>query len=71
MDAKSIAYQTITTTGKLSQSDLDLTNRDSLSKNLLNAYLIGSLLNSNIVNVDYMLPATIENKKRKTVRETE
>lgn len=71
MDAKSIAYQTITTTGKLSQSDLDLSNRDSLSKNLLNAFLIGSLLNSNIVNVDYMLPATIENKQRKTTRETE
>lgn len=71
MDAKSIAYQTITTTGKLSQSDLDLSNRDSLSKNLLNAYLIGSLLNSNIVNMDYMLPATIENKQRKTTRETE
>ena len=71
MDAKSIAYQTITTTGKLSQSDLDLTNRDSLSKNLLNAFLVGSLLNSNIVNVDYMLPATIENRQRKTTRETE
>lgn len=71
MDAKSVAYQTIATTGKLSQNDIDLHNRDSLSKNLLNAFLIGSLLNSNIVNVDYMLPSTIENKQRKVTRETE
>lgn len=71
MDAKSIAYQTIATTGKLSQKDLPIENRDSLSKNLLNAYLIGSLLNSNIVNVDYLLPATIENRRRKVTRETE
>ena len=71
MDAKSIAYQTITTTGKLSQSDLSLTNDDSLSKNLLNTFLVGSLLNSNIINVDYMLPITIENKKRRVNREVE
>ena len=71
MDAKSIAYQTVATTGKLSQKDLPIENRDSLSKNLLNAFLVGSLLNSNIINMDYMLPATIENRKRKVTRETE
>ena len=71
MDAKSIAYQTITTTGKLSQKDVPLENEDSLSKNLLNAYMIGSLLNTNMLNVDYLLPATIENKQRKVTRETE
>lgn len=71
MDAKSIAYQTIATTGKLSQEELDLQNRDSLSKNMLSAYMIGSLLNSNIVNVDYLLPATIENRGRRVTRETE
>ena len=71
MDAKSIAYQTITTTGTLSQRDVPISNKDSLSKNLLNAYLVGSLLNSNILNIDYMLPSTIENKQRKVTRETE
>lgn len=71
MDAKSIAYQTITTTGKLSQSELPLTNDDSLSKNLLNTFLVGSLLNSNIINVDYMLPITLANKKRRVNREVE
>lgn len=71
MDAKSIAYQTITTTGKLSQSELPLSNDDSLSKNLLNTFLVGSLLNSNIINVDYMLPITLANKKRRVNREVE
>ena len=71
MNAKSEAYQTIATTGTLSQSDLDISNSDSLAKNMLNTFLVGSLLNSNILNVDYMLPITLENRKRKTVRETE
>ena len=71
MDAKSIAYQTITTTGKLSQSELPLSNDDSLSKNLLNTFLVGSLLNSNIINVDYMLPIILANKKRRVNREVE
>lgn len=71
MNAKSIAYQTISTTGKLSQRELDIENKDSLSKNMLNSFLIGSLLNSNILNVDYILPITLENRQRKTVRETE
>ena len=71
MNAKSEAYQTISTTGTLSQKDIDISNSDSLSKNMLNTFLVGSLLNSNILNVDYMLPITIENRKRRTVRETE
>ena len=71
MDAKSVAYQTIATTGKLSQKDLPLENTDSLSKNMLNVFLIGSLLNTNILNVDYMLPSTIEGKQRKVTREVD
>ena len=71
MDSKSYAYQTITATGKLTQSDIDVDNRDSLSKNLLNAYMIGSLLNTNIINADYMLPITLSGKKKAVTRETE
>ena len=71
MDAKSEAYQTIITTGTLSQKHLNINNKDSLARNMVNTYLIGSLLNSNMLNVDYYLPATIENKQRKTTRETE
>lgn len=71
MDAKSIAYQTITTTGTLSQKDIPISNYDSLSKNQFNTYLVGSLLNTNMLNVDYMLPATIANRQRRVTRETE
>lgn len=71
MDAKSVAYQTITSTGDLSQNDIDLDNKDSLSKNMLNAFMIGSLLNSNMINVDYMLPITVANRHKKITRETE
>lgn len=71
MDAKSIAYQTITSTGQLSQKDIDLENDDSLSKNMLNTFLIGSLLNSNMINVDYLLPITLSQRKRKVTREVE
>lgn len=71
MDSKSYAYQTIAATGKLTQSDIDVDNKDSLAKNLLNAYMVGALLNSNIVNADYMLPITLSGKKKAVTRETE
>lgn len=71
MDAKSIAYQTITTTGTLSQDDVPISNYDSLSKNQFNTYLVGSLLNTNMLNVDYLLPATIANRQRRVTREIE
>ena len=70
MDAKSEAYQTISTTGQLSQSDLHLSNYDSLGRNMLNVYMVGSLLNSNMINVDYLLPKTIADRKRRVERET-
>lgn len=69
MDAKSIAYQTIATTGKISDKDIPVTSDDSLARNMTNVYLLGSGLYSNILNVDYMLPITIRNKQRKVVRE--
>lgn len=71
MDAKSMAYQTITSTGNLTQDDISLNNDDSLSKNMLNTFLIGSLLNSNMINVDYMLPITLNSRTKKVTRETE
>ena len=71
MDAKSIAYQTISTLGKISTKDIPISETDSISKNTLNAYMVSSLLNSNILNTDYMLPKTMANKTRKVVRETD
>ena len=71
MDAKSVAYQTISTLGKISEKDIPLDDVDSISKNTLNAYMVSSLLNTNILNKDYMLPKTLANKRPKVVRETE
>ena len=71
MNAKSIAYSTISTTGILRQNDIPIDQTDFTSKNTLNYYLLGSCLYTNIVNQDYMLPITVKNKQRKTVRDTE
>lgn len=71
MNAKSIAYQTISTMGKVSKDDIPIDEVDSIAKNTLNTYMISSLLNTNILNHDYMLPKTIAGKQAKVVRETE
>lgn len=71
MNAKSIAYSTIATTGMLRQKDLPIDQADFTSKNTLNFYLLGSCLYTNIVNQDYMLPITVKNRQRKVTRETE
>lgn len=71
LDAKSYAYQTISTLGKVSQKDIDISEKDSLSKNTLNAYMVGCLINTNIINNDYLLPKTIEDRNSGIKRETE
>lgn len=68
MNAKSTAYQTISTIGSISNKDIPIRNEDSIAKNTLNAYMVSSLLNSNILNSDYMLPKTIADRKPKVVR---
>lgn len=70
MNAKSVAYSTIATNGQLRMSDVPVENEDSLSKNMLNFYMIGAGLYTNIINKDYMLPITIKNKQRRVTRET-
>ena len=69
MDAKSAAYQTISTLGVISKDDIPIDETDSISKNTLNAYLTSALINTNILNQDYLLPKTIADKNRKVVRE--
>lgn len=71
MDAKASAYQTLSTLGMINQSDIPIDDNDSIAKNTLNAYMVASLLNTNILNNDYMLPKTLADKKPKVVRETE
>lgn len=69
MDAKSVAYQTISTLGKVSEKDIPIDDIDSIAKNTLNSYLVSSLLNTNILNKDYLLPKTLADRKAKVVRE--
>lgn len=69
MDAKSAAYQTISTLGTISKDDIPIDEADSISKNTLNAYLTSALINTNILNQDYLLPKTVADRKRKVVRE--
>lgn len=69
MNAKSVAYATIATTGTLSEKDIPIDQDDFTSKNTLNYYLLGSCIYTNIVNQDYMLPITVRNKERRVVRE--
>lgn len=70
MNAKSTAYQTISILGKISKNDIQIDDNDSIAKNTLNAYMVSSLINTNILNAEYMLPKTIANRKRKIERET-
>lgn len=68
MDSKSKAYQTIALKGQLSEKDLDINTYESLSRNMLNAYMISAGLYTNFLNEDYMLPSTIAQKTRKVER---
>lgn len=71
MDAKSSAYQTISTLGKISENDIPIEAEDSIAKNTLNAYLTSSLIMTNMLNKDYMLPKTLADRKPRTVREVD
>lgn len=66
MEAKNAMYQAISTSGMVSLSDIPKDPNDSLAMNLFNVYLIGSHLNSNILNTGYHLPYT--QKKREIKR---
>lgn len=71
MNAKSIAYSTIATTGQVRLDEIPVDQADFTSKNTLNYYLLGSCMYTNIVNQDYMLPITVKNRQRRVTRETE
>ena len=72
MDAKNIAYSTISAKGVLHKDDVPIEQEDSLAKNMLNYYMLGSCLQTNIINKDYYLPSTLKAKSGKKIeRETE
>ena len=63
MRSKSSMYSTINTLGQVSLDDAPVDEDDSIAKNTMNAYLLGSLLNSNLINKDYYLQYTLDRKK--------
>lgn len=50
--------------GYVSDKDILVEKDDSLAKNMLNVYLIGANIHSNLVDEDYMTPYTRRNKKQ-------
>lgn len=58
----------IATKGFVSVDDITVEKDDSLAKNMLNVYLIGSNIHSNLVDTDYMTPFTARNKKQSIER---
>ena len=68
MNAKNELYNLININGTVTQKEVPVDIDDSLSKNLLNTYLIGSGFNSNLINQGYYLPYTIKNKQKKIER---
>ena len=63
MSAKNKFYNQINTIGMVSQKDVEVENSDSIARNLISAYLLGCHINSNLVNIDCMLPRTIKRKE--------
>lgn len=68
MRAKSTMYSTINNLGQVSLKDLPKDIDDSLSRNYLNSYLLGSQLLSNLVADDYYLPITLKDNNKKIER---
>lgn len=54
----------ILTKGTVSEKDFSIDKSDSLSKNLLNVYLLGANIHSNLIDIDYMTPYTSKNRIR-------
>ena len=62
MDAKSQMSATILSKGYIEDKDIFLAKNDSIAKNLMNVYLIGAHIHSNLIDIDYMTPYTASKK---------
>lgn len=69
MNDKSFMDSRIRTLGQVRLSDLPDDPTDSLSKNLLSAYMIGAQLQSNLVNSEYLTPYTMKQKQMRINRQ--
>lgn len=68
MSAMTQMSNIIMSQGFVSEKDLDIAKDDSLGKNILNVYLIGAHIHSNLVDIDYITPHTAKNKQNKIER---
>ena len=68
MQSKSQMTAAIMNKGYVSDEDIDYLKTDSLAKNLMNVYLTGAHIHSNLVDVDYYTPFTVKQKSRKVQR---
>ena len=62
MNAKNLANNIIGSTGMLRLDDIPIDRDDSLSKNLMNVYMIGAHLNSNLLNEGNYTPYTLSRR---------
>ena len=49
----------------MSEKDIRLDKDDSLARNMMNVYLLGCNIHSNLIDEDYMTPLTLKNKQQK------
>ena len=54
--------------GAVSDKDIRVEKSDNLAKNMLNVYLLGANIHSNLIDVDYMTPYTAKNKQKQVIR---
>lgn len=64
MGAAAQMSNTIMAKGFVSDKDLQIAKDDSIAKNLLNVYLLGAHIHSNLVDIEYMNPYTAKNKEQ-------
>lgn len=62
MNAKNLANNIIGTTGMLRLEDVPVDRDDSLSKNLMNVYMLGAHINSNLLNQGNYTPYTLRQR---------
>ena len=68
MEAKNQMSTAILNQGYVSDKDINVAKDDSIAKNLLNVYLLGAHIRSNLVDINYMTPHTAKNKEAKIER---
>lgn len=69
INSKNLMHAAINATGDVSLHEIELNQADSISKNLMSAYLIGCHIESNLVNKNNYTPYSIQEKQKRVQRE--